>query len=361
MLARGGNREEREMSEKAASDAGKALSKLGAQKGGRARANVLTPEERRQIARDAVRARWAKAGKTSIAVEEPVEETTEVDESDSIPYSLFRGTLDIGDVKFECHVLNDDRRVLTQGEVVKVLTGGTDSSNLPRYLRALPTYKDQLLRGRTIQFKVPGNPQMATGYEATLLIEICEMYLSARAEKALKPNQRHLATQAEIVIRACAKVGIIALIDEATGYQEVRRKRALQLKLQAFIAEDMQEWAKTFPDEFWYQLARLENTRYSPRHRPLRWGKYVMAFVYDAIDKDVGMELRRKNPNPRHRQNHHQWLQQYGKDQLHDQLLQVIAIMKSCDDMDEFRKRFAKVFNRDENQQLALDFDWAVM
>jgi hypothetical protein len=46
-------------------------------------------------------------------------------------------------------------------------------------------------------------------------------------------------------------VGIIALVDEATGYQKVREKQALQLKLQAFIAEDMQEWAKLFPDEFW--------------------------------------------------------------------------------------------------------------
>jgi hypothetical protein len=48
---------------------------------------------------------------------------------------------------------------------------------------------------------------------------------------------------AEIIVRACAKVGIIALVDEVTGYQQIRTKRALQLKLQAFIADDMQEWA----------------------------------------------------------------------------------------------------------------------
>jgi len=53
------------------------------------------------------------------------------------------------------------------------------------------------------------------------------------------------------------------------------------------------------PEEFWLELARLESVRYSPRSRPLRWGKYVMMFVYDAIDKDVGKTLREKNPNPR--------------------------------------------------------------
>ncbi|HSH79343.1 MAG TPA: P63C domain-containing protein [Herpetosiphonaceae bacterium] len=342
-----------------ASEAGKALAKLGARKGGKARASVLTPTERSEIARKAGSARWAKAGK--VPRPSPPNRPTVIaggEQPDPLPYSLLRGTIDIGAVAFECHVLNDHRRVLTQGEVVRVLTGGRDSSDLARYLRSLPSYTDHTLDGRTIQFKVPGNPQVATGYEATLLVEICEMYLNARdmGKEGLKPNQRHLAKNAEVVIRACAKVGIIALVDEATGFQEIRRKRALQLKLQAFIAEDMQEWAKTFPDDFWFELARLENTRYSPRHRPLRWGKYVMAFVYDAIDKDVGKELRKINPNPQHRSNHHQWLQQFGKEKVHDQLQAVIAVMKACDDMDEFRRKFAKVFKRGSGEQMEFDF-----
>jgi hypothetical protein len=37
-----------------------ALGRLGAQKGGRARAEKLTPEQRSEIARKAVQARWAK-------------------------------------------------------------------------------------------------------------------------------------------------------------------------------------------------------------------------------------------------------------------------------------------------------------
>ena len=204
------------------------------------------------------------------------------------------------------------------------------------------------------------NPQVAIGLDPTLLIEICDGYLDARAQKLLKPNQQHLARVAEVIVRACAKVGIIALIDEATGYQEIREKNALQLKLQAFIAEELQEWAKMFPDEFWYELARLEGVHYSPRSRPLRWGKYVMAFVYDAVDGNgqVGHELRRINPHPRHGLNHHQWLREFGRDKVHDQLERVIAIMKSCDSMAEFRKRFEKVFSKTYQLEL-FDIDWS--
>jgi hypothetical protein len=340
-----------------ATTAAKQLSLLGAQKGGRARANILTSSERSEIARAAASKRWGKTASQTADVQPP--DQMEVPADGELPYSMFRGSLHIGSVDLECHVLNDTKRVLTQGEMVRVLTGGTNvNSNLRRYLRSLPTFDNGLLE-RAVKFNIPGNPQMATGYEATLLLEICEMYLSARDQKLLKPNQQHLALMSETVIRACAKVGIIALIDEATGYQEIRRKRALQLKLQAFIAEDMQEWAKTFPDDFWFQLARLENTRYAPRHRPLRWGKYVMAFVYDAIDKDVGQRLRVINPNPRHRQNHHQWLREFGKEKLHDQLQQVIAVMKACDDMEEFKRKFAKVFRGiDFGAQQAFDFDF---
>jgi hypothetical protein len=40
-----------------------ALSKLGAKKGGAARATALSPERRREIAQRAAQARWAKAKK----------------------------------------------------------------------------------------------------------------------------------------------------------------------------------------------------------------------------------------------------------------------------------------------------------
>lgn len=346
------------------SKAAKEFSKRGAPKGGRARASVLTAEERSDVARRAAQARWAKAGKAPAPKQNgggggdrDGDPPTEIVDPPGMPYSQFRGTLEIGDLSLECHVLDDQRRVLTQREVVRAISGGRDSSNLTRYLARNPLYDPDFLNGRIIEFSVPGRQQAAHGYDAMLLIDICDMYLDADEKGLLKRSQQKLVKSVQAIVRACAKVGLIALIDEATGYQKIREKRALQIKLQAFIAEEMQEWVTTFPEEFWLELARLEGIRYSPRNRPLRWGKYVMRFVYDAIDPDLGKRLREINPDPRHRKNHHQWLKENGRDKLHRQLGGVIAIMKECDDMNEFRRRFEKVFRKGSSQLTFDDLD----
>jgi hypothetical protein len=333
------------------------LSALGAAKGGRARASILTPDQRSAIAREAVRARWLKAGKLKeIAPEAHKEIKTAVPAIVSLPFSMFRGKVLLGDLELECHVLNDGQRVFTQGEMVRAITGGADTSNLNRYLSRIPLIDNDLSVG-PIRFQIPGIPTIAIGSEATRLIEICERYLQASDQSLLRPNQLKLARNAAIIVRACAKLGIIALIDEATGYQKVRARNALQVKLQAFIADELQDWALMFPEEFWIELARLEGIHYSPRNRPLRWGKYVMLFVYDAIDGDVGRELRKKNPSPRFLQNHHQWLKQFGRDKVHDQIERVITIMKLCNNMDEFREKFARVFKKSPAQLSLFDFD----
>ena len=105
-----------------------------------------------------------------------------------------------------------------------------------------------------------------------------------------------------------------------------------------------------FPEEFWFELARLESIHYSPRSRPLRWGRYVMMFVYDAIDGDVGKELRKKNPNPRYLRNHHQWLKKFGREKIRDHLNQVLGVMKTCRDMSEFNRKFGSVFKKNPAQ-----------
>lgn len=354
------------------SEAARQLSKLGASKGGNARGRVLSKEERTEIARSAVKERWrryyeskgltsdelAKAKskreteKTKQARIELVAKAT--DDDAQPPYSLLRGEIAFGDLKLECHVLSDYRRVITQSEFVRVLTGGT-ATNFSRYLANNPLIARGISHSLPIRFNIAKQTMKAPlGFEVTALIETCDQFLAARA--TLSKSQLPMAIRAEIIMRACAKVGIVALVDEATGFQQIREKNALRLKLQAFISEDLQEWARMFPDDFWIQLARLEGIRYHPNSRPLRWGKYVMAFVYDAIDKDIGKELRSKNPKPRHRRNHHQWLKEFGRDKVHDQITGVIAIMKSCDSFEEFQRKFGKVFKKQDPQGQLMDW-----
>lgn len=320
-----------------------------AAKGGKARASVLTPEQRKEIAKAAARARWGEKAENEQA-SKPVDPPTNALSSQppKHPVALFHGHLEIGDGKYLVYVLDNGKRVISQREVVRALTKQS-KGNLNRYLdtgNLKPFISSRMLADQTIQFTIPTNPVTAIGYEAPLLIDICDAYLRARDIAMLSPVQLPLARQAEIITRACAKVGIIALIDEATGYGAFKRKQEYQLKLQAFIADEMQEWARMFPEEFWYELARLESVHYSPRSRPLRWGKYVMMFVYDAVDSDVGRELRKKNPDPHFLKNHHQWLKKFGRERVHDQITKVVTIMKLCNDMDAFRRKFAKLFNR---------------
>lgn len=68
-----------------ASAAAKALGKLGASKGGKARAEKLSPEQRSEIAKNAVEARWAKAEG----------ETIEVVQGENIPKATHTGMLDL--------------------------------------------------------------------------------------------------------------------------------------------------------------------------------------------------------------------------------------------------------------------------
>jgi hypothetical protein len=346
------------------------VSKHAAQ-GGRARASVLTPDERRAIASTAAKARWADRPTDKQASDSPGRRKNSSKNTDkpkvapipvALPLALFPGKLTIGDATFSVYVLDNGKRVMAQREVVRVLTGNVkgdlgrylDSQNLQAYINR------ERITEQAIRFSMPGTQYEGHGYEATLLLDICDAYLTARLKKELQPNQEHIARQAEIITRACAKVGIIALIDEATGYQAFRKKQELQLKLQAFIADDLQEWARMFPQEFWFELARLEGVHYSPRSRPLRWGKYIMAFVYDAVDGngEVGKELRKINPDPHFKQNHHQWLKDFGRQRIHDQVERVTTIMKLCDNMDDFRQKFARVFKKTAVDP-QLSFDWA--
>jgi hypothetical protein len=341
-------------------DAGMAKRRLKgyAAQGGKARASVLSAEERRAIARTAALARWGERQDAPRQASEspgkpikPEEISPSTHVENPFPVALFPGKLKMADAEFSVYVLDNGKRVMAQREVVRVLTGRRESGKLNLQSHALRGYIDpEEIARQTLQFSIPGTQYIANGYEATLLLDICDAYLRARehAADALTPTQLEIAKQAEIITRACAKVGIIALIDEATGYQAFRKKQELQLKLQAFIAEDLQEWALMFPQEFWFELARLEGVHYSPRSRPLRWGKYIMAFVYDAIDGngEVGKELRRINPDPHFKQNHHQWLKDFGRSKVHDQVERVTTIMKLCDDMEDFKKKFARVFKK---------------
>lgn len=145
---------------------------------------------------------------------------------------------------------------------------------------------------KPIQFRLPTG-QRAWGYNAEILPQVCEIYLKAREQDILRANQIKFAKSCEILVRGLARIGIIALIDEATGYQRERAKLALAEILEKFIAQELQAWTRTFPLEFYEQIFRLNRWPFDPvTQRPSVIGHYTNNFVYKRLAPGVLKELR---------------------------------------------------------------------
>ena len=202
---------------------------------------------------------------------------------------------------------------------------------------------------------------LAYGYAAELLPKVCEVMLRARdAGGVLLQQQQRLAKEADILMRGFAHVGIIALIDEATGYQYQRSRAALEEILEKFIAKELQPWAKRFPDEFYEEMFRLRGWPYDPESvkRPSYVGKLTNDLVYARLAPAILDELRAKNPpdaKGRRRHKHHQWLtDDIGHPKLREHLAAVVALEKAATSWDGFYRGIQRALPR-YNQTIPLD------
>ena len=153
--------------------------------------------------------------------------------------------------------------------------------------------------------------------------------------------------KASALLGACAKVGLDALIDEATGAQYDRAADALRVKLKAYLEDEMRKWEKTFPDDLWIEFARLTKWKGTVTQRPKYWGKLVMELVYEYLDKDVAKWLKENAPTPRKGQNYHQWLSgQYGLKKLVEHIWVLVGVARTCGNMVELRQKMAELNGR---------------
>jgi len=273
--------------------------------GGLARAQALSPEERTRIAREAAEKRW-RDGKVISAIRE--------------------APLTIAGVVLGSAVLESEKRVLTQETFLTALgragkaKGGTGSAamvdRLPPFLAASnlkPFISEELRESiKPVKFRTTTG-QIAYGYDATLLPRVCEVYVAADEAGKIHPRQRHLVDQARILQKALAQVGIIALVDEATGYQTIRPKDALQQYLEMIIRKELVAWAKKFPDEFYENIYKLKGWPWPgmSKNRFSVVAHYTNDLVYDRIAPGLREELVKRSPKNEKgvRPNKlHQWL-----------------------------------------------------
>jgi len=319
--------------------------------GGKARAAQLTSEERQEIARYAAERRWELVG--------PM-----------LPKETHTGILQIGNKLIPCSVLDNGIRVFSTRGVTRAMGGGKTGTagpgrdgapQLPPFLAsaALKPFISGDLLARLLsplQYRPSHGGRTAFGYEATLLPRICEVLLDANKKGALKSNQKHLADTAELLIRGFAHVGIIALVDEATGYQSDLAKEDLMRVLEAYISKSLLPWTKRFPPQFFREIYRLHGwTFHEGQHKhPQMVGHLLNKLIYEQLPPNVLPELRRRNPtlpSGYRRHKHHQLLtEDIGHPHLSNQVATVMGLMRASDSKDEFMRLFEKAFPKGPRQ-----------
>ena len=270
------------------------------------------------------------------------------------------------DLVLSCAVLEDETRVLSERTVIKALGGkrggshwkrmkeNPDGAYLPIYVSASnlkPFINDELaLALNEPLLFVPKGGKTAFGLKAEMLPEICDVWLKARDARILKGRQHQIAEKADMLMRAFAKVGIIALIDEATGYQYQRDRFALNNLLAIYLSEERLKWAKTFPDIFYRLIYKLKGWSYpSGTQKSQIIGNITNQLIYDKLPPGVLPKLRELNPKDpktgRRRAKFFQHLSaDVGQPDLRDHLLQVIALLRAAPNWRVFDRLFKRAF-----------------
>lgn len=289
--------------------------------GGDARALKLTPEHRREIARKAAAAKW------------------------NTPCASHDGTLNLGGWKnIPCWVLNDERRIISQRSFMEVIGMG-GRTKIPIGERVSQILDPRNLKSDSVAALVAAveNPirflttdsLSSYGYDGNIIVDFCKAVLYARRAGNLAGAALDYADQAERLLEAVARTGIAALIDEATGYQEVRSRRALELLLDKYLLHEFSAWAKRFPDEFYKEIFRLKGWDWKgmKMNRPSCVGGYTNDLVYERVEVGILNELRLRNPwipERKRRTGYHHCLltEDLGVPALAQHLHTVITIMR---------------------------------
>lgn len=330
--------------------------------GGRARAEKLTPEQRSEIASVAAESRWKRK--------------SELEGMPRLPKATHIGELKLGD-GIPCAVLENGKRVLTQRGMFVALgrnknptTGHTTTiDSRPGFLAAanLNEFIPEDLRRswEPIPFRLPkgsggfkGN--IAFGYDATILPKICNVFVDARIAGKTTKQQEHIVTACRNLLKGLAGVAIVALVDEATGYQYDRAKDELIKILEAYISPKLLPWTHRFPHEFFRLVYRLYGWDYRPgtvKH-PQYVGKFIKKYVYGQFPPPVLKQLEVRNPvmeSGYRKHQHHRLLTVDTGNQHLDRAITIdMTLMQIANGPKEFNEYFRKALGKPYQGSLPL-------
>lgn len=312
--------------------------------GGINRAKSLSDEERHDIASAAAKARW------------------EIEKD--MPRATHTGDLTIGDMTLPCAVLENGIRVLSESGIASAMGSGGNRSGgskrkkaqtalegrapLPIFMNStrLEPFIYQVFGDGPIEIiQYKSSRKTLTGYPADLLPKFCEVWLKAREAGVLQIQQLPRSQQAEILTRGLAHIGIVALVDEATGYQDVRDRQALQVILDKYLKDEYSKWTKTFSDDFYKNLFRLKGLPYPSgegTRKPGYVGHWTNDIVYSRLAPGILKELKKKNPRQgsgeRKRKHHQHMTKDVGHPLLTEHISNVTFLMSASKEWAEFKR-----------------------
>lgn len=272
----------------------------------------------------------------------------------------YRGELKLADLSIPCYVLEDGTRILSgrgMQEALKMVDDNekTSGHRILRYL-GQKSLKPFIFREKTSGHFEPlicydGNRQI-NGYEATVLVDICDGILEARKHIKLSSRQAIIADQCEILVRSFAKVGIIALVDEATGYQYDREHFELQKILSAYISDEILKWQLTFTDDFYKEVYRLWGLPFIPKYiknKPSFIGKLTTKYIYEQLPKGVVDKIKEKTGKTEKGNWKYKWHQsltpEIGREHLKKQIIEVTTLMSISQTKEEFDDLFQRKYH----------------
>ncbi len=286
---------------------------------GYARANALTADRRREIAMLGVKAR------------------TEA----KLPKATHQGILRIMGKELPCVVLDDGRRLLTQTSVFEAFdrprrgkkNKTAESINVPSVIEAnnLRLFiTDEILERTQLIEYVSNNNSILKGYSAEIIPTVCKIYLSGRKKGILTPSQERIADLSEVLINALSEVGIIGLVDEATGYQSIRPRDALEAYLNKILSKELVAWCKRFPDLYYENIYKIRGWPKftNSKNKFSCVGQYTNDLIYSRIGEDVLKELKERTPDTS-KTKMHQWLSvDTGHPLLSKHMSEIITLQK---------------------------------
>ncbi|MGA8840895.1 MAG: P63C domain-containing protein [Candidatus Aquilonibacter sp.] len=256
----------------------------GRARGGRARAKALPANRRSEIAKSGAVARWDP----NVRIAE---------------YGDDEHPLSIGGTRVACYVLDNGERVLSQRgffDALGITSRGKEMERLISHARLDLYLSAEAINAllHPIRFKQPRGGKLANSYSAPLLIDVCNAILTSRDKRTCSDVYAETIIRSDVMVRAVAKVGIVALVDEATGYEKERAANSLAQILEAFIAKELQPYVMTFPAEFYSELFRLRGLPFPTGkvQRPQFFGHLTNDIIYRRLAPGVLDELKRVSP-----------------------------------------------------------------